>query len=186
MLSGQSDTKRLVLFFISHHRKPHRAHQTHLVHLLARMDLHSVPARFPSALWRGEFQVSGFILKRDVHGILPDHVVRVEAWDRFGETATKHLKSLVVLVQAEHDEDAGNIGAKLLRRFDRDDFVSSLESELFVESFRHRDGPEHSLGGRVKIVGAPLLLLILEFRDGGVLRERELFGQRFRESNSAP
>src|SRR5262245_23605856 len=76
---GQSDSKTHFLLSIGQYREAHCAHEAHLVHLLPRMDLHAIPAWFPSALWGRKFEVSCFILKRDVHAILSYPVLRVDA-----------------------------------------------------------------------------------------------------------
>src|SRR6476659_4666508 len=155
------------------HREAHRPHKAHFIDLFSGMDFHLVSARLPAALRRRQLQIPRFILQCDVHGILPDDRVRIESWNGFRVTPAEHLKGLIVLVQREHDEDAGGIWAESFSRFEGDNFMGPAVTQLFLETLRHRDASEEALRRRIEVVGLGVFRTVLEVVDRRVLEDWE-------------
>ena len=155
-------------------REPHRAHQTHLVDLFSHMDFHFVSAGFPCALWRGECEITSVVFERNVHSILPDHHCGVEAGYRFREAASDHLESLIMLVKEEYNKNCRGIGAELVGRFHRHNFVRTVKAQFLVKSFRCRDGTEQTLRWSIEVVWDDVLGAVLKIGDGGILGDRQL------------
>ena len=123
---------------------------------------------------RGECEVAAVVFQCNVHGILSDHHGGIEAGYRFREAASEDLKSLIVLVKMEHNEDCRSIGTKPVGRFYRHDLVSALKTQFLVESFCRRNGAEQALRRSVEIVGNDVLGTVLKIGDGGILDDRQL------------
>ena len=82
-----------------HDGETHRAHETHLIDLLAGMNLHLVPSGFPAA-WRGrQFQIAALILQGDVHRVFGEAGGWIEPLNSFWPAPSEDCKCLVMLMQ---------------------------------------------------------------------------------------
>src|SRR6185503_9808311 len=106
----------IALRFSLQNGEAHGTHQTRFIHLFSHMNLHFVSPGLPDILWRGEHEVATVVFQRNVHGILSDHYGGIEAGYRFREATSEHFESLIMLMEAEHDEDRRSIGTKPVSR----------------------------------------------------------------------
>ncbi len=140
------------------------------------MNLHFVSAGFPDGLGRREREIAAVVFQRNVHSILSDYHGGIEAGHRFREAAPEHLELLIMLVQAEHNEDRRSSGMESVGRLNRNDLMCPLSPQFLVEPFRCRNSMEQAFRRGVEVVGGYVLETVLKIGNGGVFSNRQLCG----------